>query len=66
MDSYYPRVLSLGYYDPAVPEIVVATVGKWELRLEHEIGHSEGKKNVPVWKVGYVIHPWGFLRDEKM
>jgi hypothetical protein len=63
-DSHYPRFLSLGYYDPNIPEIVVCTVLNWQLRLKHEQGHADGLKHVPIWKVGYVMHPFGLLRGE--
>lgn len=64
-DSYYPRIFSFGYYCPEDNKIVIALVGNWELRLEHEKGHSRGLKHVPLYKVGYVMHPWSFLRGKK-
>lgn len=63
--SYYPRFLSMGYYDTANNEIVIAKMGNWKLRLEHERGHAQGLGHTPIEKVGYVMHPWGILRGPK-
>ena len=64
-DSGYPRILALGVCYHATREIVICTVGSWELRLEHEKGHEQGLKHTPLWKIGYIMHPWGILRGWK-
>ncbi|MCK5216614.1 MAG: hypothetical protein KAJ93_02435 [Methanosarcinales archaeon] len=56
----YPRVFSLGYYSKSMKEIVVAKVGNWRLRLEHEEGHANGFWHVMIR--GDVMHPYGILR----
>lgn len=61
-DTHYPYVLALGIYFPKEDLCRVAKVGNWKLRLQHEQGHREGLKHVPLWKVGYVMHPWGIFR----
>jgi hypothetical protein len=60
-DSHYPRFLSTGFYTPK-GLIVVAKVGNWKLRIEHEKGHAKGLKHTSILKIGYVMHPWGILR----
>lgn len=64
-DSGYPQILALGVCYYRTQELVVCTVGNWELRLEHEDGHRRGLNHVPIWQVGYVMHPWGILRGKK-
>ncbi|MCK5431671.1 MAG: hypothetical protein KAJ03_02950, partial [Gammaproteobacteria bacterium] len=61
--TFYPRILSLGYYSPSVDTIVVAKVFNWRLRLEHERGHSRGLKH--TWKLFHVMHPLGLFRGGK-
>lgn len=63
--SGYPRFCSMGFYEPKNNIIVVAMVGNWKLRLEHEKGHAKGLKHTSVLKIGYVMHPWGILRGWK-
>lgn len=64
-DSGYPQILALGVCYYRSQELVVCTVGNWKLRLEHEDGHRKGLNHVPIWKVGYVMHPWGIFRGKK-
>jgi hypothetical protein len=64
-DTYYPVFFALGWCSHRQREIVVCKVLNWKLRLLHEQGHSVGLKHVPVWQVGYVMHPWGFCRGWK-
>ena len=59
----YPRLFSLGYYSKSKKEIVVSTVFNYELRIKHELGHSNGL--VHTWKMGHVMNPLGFLRGSK-
>ena len=58
----YPRIISLGYYSRSHGEIVVAKVGDYKLRYQHELGHANGKEH--VWISGDVMHPYGFKRGE--
>jgi len=57
----YPRICSLGYYSREHGEIVLAKVGNYRLRYQHELGHANGLKH--VWIRGDVMHPYGILRD---
>lgn len=62
-DSYYPKILALGVCYHSTKEIVIAKVGRWELRELHEIGHSDGLHHTS--RIGYVMNPYGILRGYK-
>ena len=64
-DTGYPRVFALGVCYHSTKEIVVCKVGNYEQRFRHEQGHEHGLEHVPITKVGYLMHPWGFLRGDK-
>ena len=55
----YPWIFSLGYYSRSHGEIVIAKVGDYRLRYEHEKGHANGKEHVMIG--GDVMHPYGFM-----
>jgi len=61
--SHYPKMFALGVCYHSTKEIVIAKVGRWELRELHEVGHSNGLRHTN--KIGYVMHPWGILRGNK-
>ena len=63
--GHYPRFFSRGFYNSKKDLIVIAISGNWKLRLEHEKGHARGLKHTPIWKIGYIMHPWGILRGSK-
>jgi len=63
--SHYPKILALGVCYHSTKEIVIATIGRWELRELHEIGHSDGLHHTSVWDFGYLMNPWGILRGYK-
>ena len=56
----YPRIFSLGYYSRSHGEIVVAKVGNYHLRYQHELGHANGCSHVMI--EGDIMHPYGFMR----
>lgn len=56
----YPRIFSLGYYSREHGEIILAKVGNYRLRYEHERGHANGFGHVMIR--GDVMHPYGILR----
>ena len=56
----YPRIFSLGYYSREHGEIVLAKVGNYRLRYEHEKGHANGLEH--VWIKCDVMHPLGYKR----
>lgn len=62
-DSKYPKIIALGVCYHSTKEIIIAKVGKWELRLKHENGHTVGLQH--TMKLWHVMHPWGFLRGNK-
>jgi hypothetical protein len=59
----YPRIFSLGYYSKEHGEIVLAKVGNYRLRYQHELGHANGLGHVMIR--GDVMHPYGVLRGRK-
>lgn len=67
-DSGYPKIFALGIYDPRFGS-VVCDIGinkdYVNLLIAHEEGHSRGLKHVKIWKIGYMMHPWGLLRGWK-
>lgn len=63
--SHYPKILALGVCYHSTKEIVIAKVGRWELRELHEIGHSDGLHHTSIWKIGYLMNPYGILRGYK-
>lgn len=60
----YPRIFSLGYYSREHGEIVLAKVGNYRLRYQHELGHANGLEH--VWIEGDVMHPLGYKRGDKI
>lgn len=64
-DSNYPKILALGVCYHSTKEIVIAKVGRWELRELHEIGHSDGLHHTSVWDFYYTMNPWGIFRGDK-
>lgn len=62
-DTKYPLILALGICYHREKLISVARVGRWKLRIDHELGHAKGLTH--TMKPGYVMHPWGFLRGNK-
>ena len=58
----YLRILSLGYYSRSHGEIVLAKVGNYRLRYQHELGHANGKNHIMI--DGDAMHPYGFRRGQ--
>jgi hypothetical protein len=62
-DSYYPRCFALAWCLHKSSEIVICKIGRWQLRELHEVGHVVGFEH--VYKIGWVMFPWGLLRGHK-
>ena len=62
-DTGYPYFMALGMYYPESKKAVVCRVGRWKLRMAHELGHHEGLEH--TMKIGYIMHPWGLFRGWK-